>query len=901
MFRSLLAVVVVTVAGLATVIAQQSPASAAPTLPAGFTWTPQDTGLGSGQLSDFVFLDPSGAGGGVLAIGKSGGVRYVAPGGSPQVVSLVPAPNFNDAVDLGLLGIALANDYGSSGRVYLYYTYCATAPCTNANTVARLGRYTAAPLNAPTTLTYDGSVLDGIPAEVFAHGGGSISVASDGTLWVTTGDFAHWESADPVGLQHVQDTNDPHGKILHVNDTGTGVSTNPFYDSTQPNAWISRVYAYGFREPFRMTLRPGSEVPYVGEVGWDTTEEIDVIEAGGNYGWPCWEGDSHTPHHGSDAVDYAAMAGCQPLYTAPPPANLKAPLWSYAHVGDSAVTGGVFYTGTSYPAKYQGAYFFGDYARSRIWTLDADDADPVPEDFASSIGGPSRFHTAGQAGDIYVSDVYTGMIWHLGYTPPVTIDQHYAELGGAGGFLGNPTGAEHDVPGVPGARARDYQNGTIYWSAASGAHEVHGAIRAKYVGLGGPSSVLGFPLTDESPVADGVGRYNTFQFGTISWSPATGAHEVHGAIRDIWAYKNFETGLLGYPLTDETSTPDGVGRYNHFQFGSIYWSPATGAQEVRTGIRDKWASLGWERGFLGYPTTLERSTIFGTGHYNDFQGGSIYESDATGAHEVHGAIRQAWADLGYEFRFLGFPSTDQQPTMFGTGAFNNFVGGSIYWSPTSGAHEVHGAIRDKWASLGWEFGLLGFPVTNETPTADGVGRTNGFQRGSVYWSPASGAHEVHGSIDALYQQLGGPSSFLGYPVTDESRTLFGVGRYNHFQGGSIYWSPATGAFEVHGAIRDKWASLGWEFGFLGFPVTNESPAANGGRFNGFQGGTVYWSPASGSHEVHGAIRGAYEFLGGPSSSLGYPVTDEFSLFGLQLTIFEHGWIDWTPVGGAHAH
>src|SRR4029077_349902 len=116
---------------------------------------------------------------------------------------------------------------------------------------------------------------------------------------------------------------------------------------------------------------------------------------------------------------------------------------------------------------------------------------------------------------------------------------------------------------------------------------------------------------------------------------------------------------------------------------------------------------------------------------------------------------------------------------------------------------------------------------------------------------------VHGSIDALYQQLGGPSSFLGYPVTDESRTLFGVGRYNHFQGGSIYWSPATGAFEVHGGIPDKWASLGWEFGFLGFPVTNESPAANGGRFSGFQGGTVYWSPASGSHEVHGAIRGAY--------------------------------------------
>ena len=284
------------------------------------------------------------------------------------------------------------------------------------------------------------------------------------------------------------------------------------------------------------------------------------------------------------------------------------------------------------------------------------------------------------------------------------------------------------------------------------------------------------------------------------------------------------TGLLGYPLTDETSTPDGVGRYNHFQFGSIYWSPATRAQEVRTGIRYKWASLGWERGVLGYPTTLERSTIFGTGHYNDFQGGSIYESDATGADEVHGAIRQAWADLGYEFRFLGFPSTDQQPTMFGTGAFKNsrWAGRSTGARPRR--HEVHGAIRGKWASLGWEFGLLGFPVTNEAPTADGVGRTNGFQRGSV--DPVAGVGCPRGArVDRLvpYEQLGGPSSFLGYPVTDESRTLFGVGRYNHFQGGSIYGSPPTGAFEVHGAIRDKWASLGWEFNFPGFPVTEPVP------------------------------------------------------------------------------
>ena len=87
MFRSLLAVVVVMVAGLATVITQQSPASAAPTLPAGFTWTGQPTGFpAEQQLSDFAILP----GGGMLAAAKSGIIRYVAPNGSNASCSRSP-------------------------------------------------------------------------------------------------------------------------------------------------------------------------------------------------------------------------------------------------------------------------------------------------------------------------------------------------------------------------------------------------------------------------------------------------------------------------------------------------------------------------------------------------------------------------------------------------------------------------------------------------------------------------------------------------------------------------------------------------------------------------------------------------------------------------------------------
>ncbi|MCF6514561.1 hypothetical protein E9564_22800, partial [Blastococcus sp. MG754427] len=75
-----------------------------------------------------------------------------------------------------------------------------------------------------------------------------------------------------------------------------------------------------------------------------------------------------------------------------------------------------------------------------------------------------------------------------------------------------------------------------------------------------------------------------------------------------------------------------------------------------------------------------------------------------------------------------------------------FQGGSIYWSPDTGAHEIHGPIYDTWATLGWENSHLGFPTTNQTSTPDVDGAYNHFQGGSIYWSPDTGAHEIHGPI-----------------------------------------------------------------------------------------------------------------------------------------------------------
>jgi uncharacterized protein with LGFP repeats len=161
------------------------------------------------------------------------------------------------------------------------------------------------------------------------------------------------------------------------------------------------------------------------------------------------------------------------------------------------------------------------------------------------------------------------------------------------------------------------------------------------------------------------------------------------------------------------------------------------------------------------------------------------------------------------------------------------------------------AIDDKYASLGGAGGFLGQPSSPETDTPDHHGRYKHFQYGSIYWTPQTGAHEVHGLIREKWSSLGWERSFLGYPITDETSTPDGGGRYNHFQGGSVYWTPQTNAHEVHGAIRDKWSALGWEHSFLGYPVTDELGTPGPGRFSRFQGGAIHWTPYTGPKEVQG--------------------------------------------------
>ena len=154
-----------------------------------------------------------------------------------------------------------------------------------------------------------------------------------------------------------------------------------------------------------------------------------------------------------------------------------------------------------------------------------------------------------------------------------------------------------------------------------------GEIEKKYVALGGCGSLLGAPVNPEAGTPDQLGRYSVFEHGSIYWTPQTGAFEVHGLIRDAWATAGWEAGALGYPISDETGTPDTVGRYNVFQHGSIYWTPQTGAFGVVGRIRDAWAAAGWESGELGYPISNEYAVT--GGRASDFQHGTITWTQST--------------------------------------------------------------------------------------------------------------------------------------------------------------------------------------------------------------------------------------------------------------------------------
>lgn len=227
--------------------------------------------------------------------------------------------------------------------------------------------------------------------------------------------------------------------------------------------------------------------------------------------------------------------------------------------------------------------------------------------------------------------------------------------------------------------------------------------------------------------------------------------------------------------------------------------------------------------------------------------------------------------------------------------------GKLIWDRSlNQAYWVYGGILAKYLSLGGHTGFLSLPRSDEYGVSNG--RASDFAGGNIYWVYSlSRAHEVHGDILSKYLALGGPAGFLGLPGSDE----YGVagGRASNFVGGRVYWSSPTGAREVHGTILSKYLALGGPSGFLGFPVSDEldTEGVSGAKESHFQGGRVYWSGSTSAHEVHGAILTKYLQLGGPASALGLPTSDEYSWGAGRRNDFQHGYIYWTAQGGAQVY
>ena len=436
-------------------------------------------------------------------------------------------------------------------------------------------------------------------------------------------------------------------------------------------------------------------------------------------------------------------------------------------------------------------------------------SDVVLQEAARHQGKPYRYGSTGP--DTFDCSGFTGYVYgRLGVPLPRTSREQYAAL---------PKVAQADKQ--KGDLVFTYDGGGIY-----------------HVGI--------YAGNNQMWAAPKAGDHVRLQ--TIWTSSHKVARPVTAAIQKHWIAHGGRPGFLGAARTGEAGTPDGRGAFTHYQGGSIYRSAATPTREVHGGIRDTWSRLGWEGSALGYPTTDERLVPDGRGRFNHFERGSIYWSPATGAREVRGGIRDTWSRLGWERSALAYPTTDEQATPDGRGRFNHFERGSIYWSPASGAREVRGGIRDTWSRLGWERGALGYPVTNELAVADRVGRYNDFQGGSVYWSPRTGAKELRAGILEHWRAAGAQASPLGYPTSDERRSADGVGRSNAFQNGSLHWSPSTGYVLVHSAIHQAWTADGAETGPLGYPL-RENYAVPEGQAADFQNGTITWDSSTGETTI----------------------------------------------------
>ena len=363
-------------------------------------------------------------------------------------------------------------------------------------------------------------------------------------------------------------------------------------------------------------------------------------------------------------------------------------------------------------------------------------------------------------------------------------------------------------------------------------------------------------------------------------------------IRQHWQEMGGENGVLGAATSGLVPLRDGA-FIQFYRGGQIYWTAQYGAHASRGGIHGAYGSYKWENGPLGFPTSDEvNRTIAGVpGAVQTYENGQISWSSRGGAHPIWGKILERYQSAEAEGRSLGWPLNDETKDAAGGGAYQHFTGGSIYFHPSTGAHRVTGGIRNMWEAQGWERGQMGYPTGEETATANG-GVYQTFQGGTAYWHPRTGSYYVHGAMLGAYGRAGYEWGRFGYPTSNETPSANG-GVFQIFQGGTAYWHPGSDSYFVHDAIMGTYAYYNWERGELGYPLTDETASANGGVYQIFQGGTVYWSARTGSHAVPLSMLDLYGQHGFERGHLGYPTSEPYWDGNRQKQNFEHGVLEKT--------
>ena len=401
---------------------------------------------------------------GALFIAEKGGVVRVLRNGA-----LLPTPfidisaEVNNTSDRGLLGIAVHPGFPAQPYVYLLYTYDPpevqgqsglAGPDQGGARVARLLRVSA-DANAGYNVALAGSrqvllgsqsvyantgnpngrndyanpgcfrsgayLRDCIAADELSHTIGTVTFGPDGLLYVSSGDGCDYNRAQSVCTRAV-DIDSLNGKILRIDPlTGDAPASNPFYDG-DPQSNRSKVYQLGVRNPFRIAFDAPTGALYIGDVGWNTWEEINRGGPGANFGWPCYEGDNA----GNLAQpDYTNMARCASLRDSG--AVITRSIYSYNHAGtSSSVQVGDVYRGTSYPALYRGSLFYTDYNKQELRFLTFDAARNVTgsQVFATGLSGMVQVTAEPSSKDLFIMRIQTtgtgatGAIERLRYVAP---------------------------------------------------------------------------------------------------------------------------------------------------------------------------------------------------------------------------------------------------------------------------------------------------------------------------------------------------------------------------------------------------------------------------------------------------------------------------------------------------